>query len=112
MDSRGRVAHACDRCRRMRTKCSGGLRCAKCEIDGVECVYSDRKREKARKELIESKSSVLDLQAKNERLASLLSGLIAETKIDSDARTQAVQFMEVIRSDTGYLSGRSFVNIS
>lgn len=64
-------------------------------MDGVECVYSDRKREKARKELIESKSSVLDLQAKNDRLANLLADLIAESNIDSDARTQAVQFMEV-----------------
>ncbi|KAK6364750.1 hypothetical protein LTS17_011855 [Exophiala oligosperma] len=63
-------------------------------MDGVECVYSDRKREKARKELIESKSSVLDLQAKNDRLANLLADLIAESNIDSDARTQAVQFME------------------
>jgi hypothetical protein len=44
-----RVNHACDRCRLMRTKCSGGERCSKCIKDDTPCGYGDGKREKIKK---------------------------------------------------------------
>ncbi|KAL2410635.1 hypothetical protein ABEF95_001037 [Exophiala dermatitidis] len=48
-DKRLRTSHACNRCRAMRTKCSGGARCSKCVKDGAVCVYGDRKRERNKK---------------------------------------------------------------
>lgn len=49
---RTRISHACDRCRFMRTKCSGASPCSKCAKDGVLCAYNDRKREKNKKYVI------------------------------------------------------------
>lgn len=46
---RHRASHACDRCRAMRSKCSGGVRCTKCAQHDAACVYSDRKREHNKK---------------------------------------------------------------
>lgn len=47
--SKVRTTHACDRCRIMRTKCSGGERCTKCIKDNATCLYGDRKRERNKK---------------------------------------------------------------
>ena len=44
-----RTSHACDRCRVMKIKCSGGDRCKKCTADDQECVYGDGKRERHKK---------------------------------------------------------------
>src|SRR5436189_1701922 len=44
-----RTLHACDRCRAMKIKCSGGDRCKKCIADDQVCVYGDRTRERYRK---------------------------------------------------------------
>jgi hypothetical protein len=49
LTSKVRTSHACDRCRLMRAKCSGGDRCVKCTKDGAACAYGDRKRERNRK---------------------------------------------------------------
>lgn len=46
---RARTSHACDRCRRLRIKCSGGVHCEKCTRDDACCTYSDRKREHAKR---------------------------------------------------------------
>ncbi|KAK5245285.1 hypothetical protein LTS06_009291, partial [Exophiala xenobiotica] len=45
-------------------------------------------------ELIESKSSVAELQAKNEKLANLLADLVAANEGDTEARSLAVQYLE------------------
>lgn len=44
-----RTAHACERCRLLKAKCSGGLRCEKCTADKAECIYGDGKRERNKK---------------------------------------------------------------
>jgi hypothetical protein len=46
---RNRTARACDRCRKAKTKCSGGQPCEKCKIEGRGCVYGTGKRDKDRK---------------------------------------------------------------
>jgi hypothetical protein len=46
---KSRIPHACDRCRVLRTRCSGGERCARCTKDDAECQYRDRKRERDKK---------------------------------------------------------------
>lgn len=51
-----RISHACDRCRMMRTKCSGGEQCSKCIKDNANCVYGDRKRERNKKYNIQGTS--------------------------------------------------------
>lgn len=49
MERQNRTSHACDRCRAMRAKCSGDVRCEKCVKDDTVCIYGDRKREKNKK---------------------------------------------------------------
>jgi hypothetical protein len=44
-----RTAHACEKCRKAKAKCSGGVPCAKCRNEGKICVYGDGKRDKERK---------------------------------------------------------------
>jgi hypothetical protein len=41
--------HACNRCRLVRTKCSGGSPCDKCSKDGAICILGEGKRERNRK---------------------------------------------------------------
>ncbi|KIY03019.1 uncharacterized protein Z520_01485 [Fonsecaea multimorphosa CBS 102226] len=70
--SKVRTSHACDRCRLMRTKCSGGERCAKCVKDGAACVYGDRKRERNKKDLAESLDRISLLEEENAQLVGAL----------------------------------------
>jgi Fungal Zn(2)-Cys(6) binuclear cluster domain len=45
-----RVNHACEQCRRRKTRCSGELpRCQHCRDQKLDCQYGDGKRDKARK---------------------------------------------------------------
>lgn len=44
-----RTAHACERCRALKAKCTGGQRCEKCVIDKADCRYGDGKRERNKK---------------------------------------------------------------
>lgn len=47
---KNRVAHACEPCRRRKTKCSGERpRCQHCEDFKLPCTYADGKRDKTRK---------------------------------------------------------------
>lgn len=46
---KNRISHACDKCRRAKAKCSGGLPCVKCRNEGKECIYGAGKRDKERK---------------------------------------------------------------
>lgn len=41
-----RTPHACERCRALKAKCTGGIRCEKCVFDKAECRYGDGKRER------------------------------------------------------------------
>jgi hypothetical protein len=44
-----RIAHACERCRALKAKCTGGQICEKCVIDKAVCRYGDGKRERNKK---------------------------------------------------------------
>lgn len=44
-----RTSHACDKCRKAKAKCSGGIPCEKCKAEGKECVYGDGKRDRIKK---------------------------------------------------------------
>ena len=44
-----RTPHACERCRALKAKCTGGARCEKCVLDKAECKYGDGKRERNKK---------------------------------------------------------------
>jgi hypothetical protein len=44
-----RTSHACERCRALKAKCTGGIRCEKCVFDKAECRYGDGKRERNKK---------------------------------------------------------------
>jgi len=57
-----RTSHACDRCRHMRTKCTGDERCSKCVMDNTICTYGDRKRERNKKDILESRDRIRDLE--------------------------------------------------
>ncbi|KAI9735695.1 MAG: hypothetical protein M1818_006303 [Claussenomyces sp. TS43310] len=48
---KNRTAHACEKCRKAKAKCSGGHPCDKCKNEGKECVYGDGKRDLERKTL-------------------------------------------------------------
>jgi hypothetical protein len=42
--------HACEFCRKSKTRCSGGQLCERCRTYGNQCIYSDRKRDKEKKQ--------------------------------------------------------------
>lgn len=44
--------HACEFCRKSKTKCSGGQPCERCRTYGSQCVYRDGKREKEKKQSV------------------------------------------------------------
>jgi hypothetical protein len=44
-----RTAHACERCRKTKAKCSGGQPCEKCKAEDRECIYGHGKREKEKR---------------------------------------------------------------
>jgi hypothetical protein len=46
---KSRTSHACQRCRKSKSKCSGVMPCEKCISEDKECVYSDGKRDKEKK---------------------------------------------------------------
>jgi hypothetical protein len=46
---KGRIAHACDNCRKAKSGCTGEMPCLKCKNAGLTCVYGDGKRDKDRK---------------------------------------------------------------
>lgn len=48
--SNGRVSRACRNCRAQKAKCSGHHpTCQRCQAVGIQCSYSDRKREEVAK---------------------------------------------------------------
>ena len=52
------VSAPCDRCRELRTKCSGGTRCVRCTKDDAICSYSDRKRESNKSTCVDHRVSL------------------------------------------------------
>ncbi|KAI1608752.1 hypothetical protein EDD36DRAFT_447700 [Exophiala viscosa] len=74
--SQRRTSHACERCRLMRTRCSGEPPCTKCTKDGATCAFRDRKRERNKKDLSESKERIHELEKKNAALRRVLDNAV------------------------------------
>jgi len=66
----------------MRTKCSGGNPCEKCGKDRAVCAFSDRKRERNKKVLVEIVPQIEDLKAKNNMLLQTLKNIAASPNLD------------------------------
>jgi len=48
-NDKNRTSHACDKCRKSKSKCTGGQPCDKCKNEAKECIYGYGKRDKQRK---------------------------------------------------------------
>jgi hypothetical protein len=58
--SRSRVSQACKACRELKTKCSGHRpACHRCKDLGIDCNYSERKRELINKYVAEKNSHMI-----------------------------------------------------
>ncbi|KIW28114.1 hypothetical protein, variant [Cladophialophora immunda] len=88
-----RTSHACDRCRLMRTKCSGGDRCSKCLKDGAACVYGDRKRERNKKDLAESLDRISLLEEENSQLVSALRSVTEQPDFRPEENARILQLL-------------------
>ncbi|EXJ94592.1 hypothetical protein A1O1_02988 [Capronia coronata CBS 617.96] len=88
-----RTSHACDRCRLMRTKCSGGDRCVKCTKDNAACFYGDRKRERNKKDLVESIGRIQELEGQNTRLLSTLRSLVERPDFPLDQHANVLDLL-------------------
>ncbi|KIX00909.1 uncharacterized protein Z518_09974 [Rhinocladiella mackenziei CBS 650.93] len=88
-----RVSHACDRCRLMRTRCSGGERCSKCIKDDAVCVYGDRKRERNQKDLAESLDRVQELEGENTKLINALRSVVASPDFRTDMHGDIMEIL-------------------
>jgi len=91
-----RTSHACDRCRIMRTKCSGGERCTKCIKDNATCVFGDRKRERNRKDLAESLERIGELQNENQILLTALRSLGSRDDFDSSRHSDVLDILSKV----------------
>ncbi|KAI1629415.1 fungal-specific transcription factor domain-containing protein [Exophiala viscosa] len=88
-----RIVHACDRCRVMRTKCSGGDRCTKCVKDHATCIYGDRKRERNKKELVKSLDRINELEGEVHVLLSALRSVAVSDDFDSSKHRDTVDLL-------------------
>ncbi|KAK4940189.1 hypothetical protein LTR10_019617 [Elasticomyces elasticus] len=88
-----RTTHACDRCRIMRTKCSGGNRCTKCIKDNATCVYGDRKRERNKKDLAQSLDRIDELKSENHILLNALRSLTADHDFDTSRHEDVLEIL-------------------
>ncbi|KAJ9611217.1 hypothetical protein H2200_004400 [Cladophialophora chaetospira] len=91
-----RITHACDRCRMMRTKCSGGDRCTKCAKDNAHCAYGDRKRERNKKDLVESLDRIGVLKGENSRLMGALRAIAEKPGFQHDAPAEYANAMDIL----------------
>ncbi|KIW75157.1 hypothetical protein Z517_11929 [Fonsecaea pedrosoi CBS 271.37] len=96
-----RTSHACDRCRLMRTKCSGGDRCTKCIKDDANCVYGDRKRERNKKDLAESLDRISLLEDENSRLVSALRSLTERPDFRPEENAHVLQLLNKYSEQEG-----------
>jgi len=90
-----RASHACDRCRLLRTKCSGDDPCHKCRKDEAICLFGDRKRERNKKNLIESVQFIDELKAMNNTLLQALKGVAISPNLDP---TESASIRDVINT--------------
>ena len=94
-----RARHACDRCRVMRSKCSGGIRCTLCETSDAICVYSDRKREQEKSNATDTLSSYhekdVDLYRIFDKSADRIKQLEAEKATLVEALTDVIHKSEI-----------------
>ncbi|KIW11023.1 hypothetical protein PV08_10322 [Exophiala spinifera] len=106
--NKSRTSHACDRCRVMRTKCSGGDRCTKCVKDNAGCVYGDRKRERNKKDLAECLDRIDELKRDNHALLTALRSLTTSDEFDAPRHGDILELLSQYSqepSQNGYESG-------
>ena len=120
-----RTSHACDRCRVMRTKCSGGDRCTKCLKDNAICIYGDRKRERNKKcpsqsrlppslltcsrDLAESLDRIDMLEEENNRLLNALRTLSERPDFVPEENDEIMEILaKVLTHNPGTLPRYSF----
>ncbi|KAI1625564.1 hypothetical protein EDD37DRAFT_309214 [Exophiala viscosa] len=94
-----RTTHACDRCRIMRTKCSGGDRCTKCVKDNAPCLYGDRKRERNKKDLAQSLTRIDELKSENHILLNALRSLTADHDFDTSRHGDVLDILSKYPQD-------------
>jgi hypothetical protein len=78
----------------MRTKCSGGEICSKCQKDNATCAYSDRKRERNKKDLAESLDRVDLLELENRQLLDFLRTMSERPDFRSEDHTDVLQILD------------------
>ncbi|KAK7894621.1 hypothetical protein LTR67_006383 [Exophiala xenobiotica] len=94
-----RTSHACNRCRVMRTKCSGGDRCTKCVKNNATCVYGDRKRERNKKDLAETLDRNEELKDENHVLLTALRSLVGSDDFDSARHGDIVDLLSTYSAE-------------
>lgn len=110
---KARVSRACDRCRELRARCSGGIRCAKCTRDDATCRYSDNKREQKQKYYAQTTTCTATnatnrsytqavqqanaLRDDNAKLVSMLQQLVDNKRLTSEEHQGIVELLERVR---------------
>jgi len=103
-----RTSHACGRCRLLKIKCSGGLRCTKCVLDDQACVYADGKRERAKKNIAESARIIEILQEENHVLLDAIRSFCADPHYNVNGNPELVALLSKYPQDH-HLPERSHV---
>lgn len=85
---RNRTSHACDKCRRAKAKCTGGLPCEKCKNESKHCVYGDGKRDKEKKELERVLRISKSVRQRNEELLQALQKMSIDPQLDRGKRDE------------------------
>lgn len=88
-----RTAHACERCRALKAKCTGGARCEKCRVDKAECSYGDGKRERNKKEMASQLKKSTSLIQQNEQLLAALMEVTADPAFDAGKHPAVMQLL-------------------
>ena len=108
-----RTAHACERCRALKAKCTGGLRCEKCVLDKAECKYGDGKRERNKKyetspsssrqradnharEMASQLQKSTSLIIQNEQLLAAVREVSADPNFDAEKHPAVVQLLSKV----------------
>jgi len=99
--ARVRTSHACDRCRELRIKCSGGTRCTKCTKDDAICLYSDRKRERNKKDLARSAQQIDDLRNQRHLLLTALNSVVNGSNFESENLPWVLEIIDKVTKTQG-----------
>ncbi|KAF7511201.1 hypothetical protein GJ744_005098 [Endocarpon pusillum] len=88
-----RTGHACERCRALKAKCTGGARCEKCVLDKAECKYGDGKRERNKKEMASQLQKSTSLILQNEQLLAALREVTDDPAFDAKKHPNVLQLL-------------------